>query len=378
MSVSVFDKNNLSEYMNKQLNNVYNFKGTGNYNISPFKDGKEIPKYFMKNISCTNGIKKIHFVPAKIYCKGNNFIGVAINEITCNNNDYKIGPTGSIQSTDNININCGNHPITYFTQNEINGKQHINYACGLNETNTDESKIKIELEQGTFTNEMLNNKQNIIRDSCNIYDIDSARITKDVSALHNKHFSNHINIECPNNKVLTGINIYDNFNNKIISATCKSPKDFIEKSEQEKLFLFTDNNSTDVTGFNVQVDDYDFPKYFWGSPTYGKSTTSYIDYIADGEWDKIGFSMSCRDRGISGISQDNNNIKYTCGSLINPYNISEHSYVFANVNSNKDSYHPSLLYEHVKCPNNEILVSLSTNISKDGPKVNYVCGKKKS
>ena len=376
INTSIDDNNKIFEYMNTSLNNVYNFTGSGyspgKYNISPFKDGKEIPKYFMKNLSCTNGIKEIHFMPA-IYCKGNDIVGVAINQTICNKNN-KIGPTGPIKSTDEININCGNHPITYFTQNEINGRQQINYACGLNETNSDESTILLNLEQGS-ANELSSNNTKIIYDYCKITD-NNGNITKDISGFHNKHFSNYINIACPNNKVLTGINVKDDLNNKVIIGTCKSPTNFIEKSQQEKSFLFTDNKSTDVTGFNVQVDNYESPNYFWGSPTYGNSTTSYANYIADGEWDKLGFSMTCRDRGISGIEQSGSNIKYTCGSLINPYHISEHSYISANVNSNKDSYHPSLLYDHVKCPNSEILVSLSTTISKDGPKVKYVCGKK--
>lgn len=358
----------INEYMNKSSNVPYSFIGNGKCNISPFfnGEGEDTPKYFMKNISCANGIKEVNFIPS-IYCNNNKCIGFAINGSVCNRLKMgTTGPTGTIKSSDTFNVNCGNHPITFLTQND--GK--INYACGLNETESNESSFEIYLNKGKRDDDGWSNNYNIIYDG-------SDDLTPDKN-IYNSHFSTAINIQCPDNKVLTSIKLNNDLTNKYIQGICKKPKSFIEKNVQTKNVLFTNNNTTDVTGFDVQVDDYVNPLHYWGSPKYGNSTTSSKSYVISKSWDKMGFSMSCRDRGISGIEQDGSNIKYTCGTPIDPEKYSEYSYVFNNINSNKDSYHPELLYDHIKCPENEILVSFSTLISKDGPKVNYVCGKKKT
>lgn len=366
MYTNNYDHNKISEYMNKSINVPYNFIGNGsdNYNISPLNKGEDTPKYFMKNISCANGIKEVNFIPS-IYCEENGCIGFAINKSVCNNT-FKKGPTGTIKSSDTFEVNCGNHPITFLTQND--GK--INYACGLNETESNESSFENYLEEGGLSDGWSNNYYIVYNGS---------NLTPDAAnKFYNSYFSTAINIQCPNNKVLTSIKLGKDIDNKYIQGICKKPKSFIEKTKQTKNVLLTNNNTTDVTGFDVQVDDYVNPMYYWGSPKYGSSTTSSISYVTDKSWNEMGFSMSCRDRGISGIEQSGNKMKYTCGTPIDPEKYSEYSYVFNNINSNKDSYHPELLYDHIKCPENEILVSFSTLISKDGPKVNYVCGKKKT
>lgn len=366
MSVSptATDKNKINEYMNKSINIPYNFIGNGNdkYNISPFFNGADTPKYFMKNISCVNGIKEVNFIPS-IYCKDNKCIGAAINKSVCNTS--KIGPTGTTKSSDKFNVNCGNHPITFITQN--NGK--ITYACGLNETESNGSSFIMDLERGSAQNGWSNNYYIMY---------DGGDLTSDANKFYNSYFSTAINIQCPSDKVLTSIKLEDDVDNKKIEGVCKKPKSFIQKTVQTKNVLLTNNNTTDVVGFDVQVDDYVNPMYYWGTPKYGSSTTSSVSYVTDKSWNEMGFSMSCRDRGISGIEQSGNKMKYTCGTPIDPDKYSEYSYVFKNINSNKDSYHPELLYDHIKCPGNEILVSFSTVLTKDGPKVNYVCGKKKT
>lgn len=350
-------------------NNIYTFKGNlgGNYNLTPFKKGEEIPKYFIKNISCNNGIKEINFIPS-IYCTNNKCIGTVINDYKCKSNN-QIGPIGNINNVDEFDINCGNHPITYLTQNDINGRQKITYACGLNETESNGNNVSIDLAPEINNNNSWSNNWYII--------YDGGDVTSDIGSLFNQHYNKKIEIKCPDNYVLTGVKIRDDIDYKIIERTCKKPKNFNEKNVQSKLFLTSDNNTTDIKGFNVQVDNYLNPIYYWGSPIYGKSTTSSTSYISEKPWNQIGFSMSCRDKGISGIEEYGNGIKYTCGTPIDPDSITEHSYVFNNVNSNKESYHSGLLYNSVKCPDDKILVSLSTLLHKNGPKVNYVCGEKK-
>ena len=370
-TTSYDDHGKLKNYSNLIFNNnIYTFKGTlaSDYNLTPFKKGEEIPKYLMKNISCNNGIKEINFIPS-IYCTDGKCIGTVINDYKCKSNN-KIGPIGNINNVDEFDINCGNHPITYLTQNDINGKQKITYACGLNETESEENKDFIDLISSVNNNNSWSNNWNII--------YDGGDITSDIGSLFNQHYNKKIEIKCPDNYVLTGVKIRDDIYNKVIERTCKKSKNFNEKNVQSKLFLTSDNNTTDIKGFNVQVDNYLNPVYYWGSPIYGKSTTSSTTYITSNKsWNEIGFSMSCREKGISGIEEYGNKIKYTCGTPIDPDSITEHSYVFNNVNSNSESYHPGLLYNSVKCPDDKILVSLSTLLHKNGPKVNYVCGEKK-
>lgn len=340
-----------------QSTNLYGKK----YYVTQYGNIVEIPQNYNNNfktfgnnvyqhVACSDGIKTFSW---KTTADDNNIR--TINGYICNSNagdsPIKNIETKDIQSTLlsdlEFEIDCGNHPITYLNVAEHDDKTSIlQYSCGNIETTSDKHTSNISF---TYNNTKYTDK----------YFVNS----------------NVTSIDCGSN-VLTQI-AHKNINGPVITYTCKqpiAPTSTAGALTQNEIFNTAYPNY--IQELNIQTDSFNNPRNFWTNHKYTSVIpASSTQYLTDTTIDDDFFSVSCGKNGISGMTFKNNNkIQYGCG------NDSMYGLHIQEYEVNRDPflqkyYNSGVLFDKVKCPNGEILSSFNRTITKNGPKVQWVCGK---
>lgn len=302
-----------------------------------------------QHVVCSDGIKTFSW---KTIADENNIR--TINGHICNNNTED-SPIKNIETKDlqstllsdlDFNIDCGNHPITYLNIAERDDKTStLQYSCGNIETSSNKhtSNISFVYNDPKYTDRYFIN-------------------------------SNVISINCGSN-VLTQI-AHKNINGPVITYTCKQPitpastPNILQQSE-----IFNTNKSNYIQELNIQTNNFDNPIFFWTNHKYTSTIpTSTTEYLTDTTINDDFFGVSCGKYGISGMTNKNGKIQYGCGKdtmydlHIQEYNINRDPFL-------QKYYNSGVLFNKVKCSDNEVLSSFNRTITKDGPKIQWVCGK---
>lgn len=319
-----------------------------------------------KGSTCSNGFKKISWYSNKE--KDNdgsiqNFTTVQ----TYDCNDIVVSPINKIESKeivgtklqdiDDFNIDCGNHPITYINlSRQSNNKSILQYSCGNTSTNVAEYNNYITLTSDEDRGYGCSNE-----DGTDPY-VDNSSIQS---------------IDCKDNGVLTQIK-HNMFNGSPkISYTCKqpiAPTSTAGALTQREIFNTAYPNY--IQELNIQTDSFNNPRNFWTNHKYTSVIpASSTQHLTDTTIDDDFFSVSCGKYGISGMTNKNNNkIQYGCGTdsmyglYVQEYEVNRDPFL-------QKYYNSGVLFDKVKCPNGEILSSFNRTITKNGPKVQWVCGK---
>lgn len=277
------------------------------------------------NATCSNGINKLTW---------NNSSDYTIYEQTCNGISNG-GPMNEIIGTKltDLDVDCGNHPITYVNKNSTSNyatrKNTLQYSCGYNSTGSD---------------------------------IVTGNITVGQSNV----------IDCGDN-VLTSLK-YRNINGPVIEYTCKNVYPNVTSNVSvNKQDIFNTTRSNYIKGFNIKTDSFDNPSVYWSQHDYADTLPSNRDeYTAT--MDNDFFSVSCGSRGISGMQNNGKNIVYGCGDD-ELYNLRVQSYELPYDPVLNKYYDSGMLFDKVKCKDDEVLSSFHKTITPTGPAVKWVCGK---
>ena len=285
------------------------------------------------NATCSNGINKLSW---------NNSSDYTIYEQTCNG--ISNGPMNEIIGTKltDLDVDCGNHPIIYVnrngtsnyatrksTSNYATRKSTLQYSCGYNSTGSD---------------------------------IVTGNITVGQSNV----------IDC-GDKVLTSLK-YRNINGPVIEYTCKNVYQNVTSNVSvNKQDIFNTTRSNYIKGFNIKTNSFDNPSVYWSQHDYADTLPSNRDeYTAT--MDNDFFSVSCGSRGISGMQNNGKNIVYGCGDD-ELYNLRVQSYELPYDPVLNKYYDSGMLFDKVKCKDDEVLSSFHKTITPTGPAVKWVCGK---
>ena len=343
---------------------------------------------YFKGISCNNGIKKINIQGRPAYYDNDGITTYrTLTEYTCNDPDIDNGPVNNIKIQSGISdifnnvIDCGNHPITYYNMN--NG--YIQYACGNNFTNTNGTKYHIYLRDNKSNTDVdmfnYDNSDQTYYSSGIVEDENINKDIRDSDDVKNTKYIMLVNHELPcisNDGVITKIQFTDNphmihYTCKRLANNNKSTKDY----SQNLRSLKTDNQKL-IQKINIQTDDYRNPTKFWFDFNYSSIPTPTENINKDTgtiQYNHPFVGVNCEGSAITSLSFEDGNIKYACGtpltSLTN-YEYTEHSSPFLY-----NYYDSGVIFDHVSCPNNSVLSGFSRTITKDGPKVKWICGVKK-
>lgn len=285
------------------------------------------------NATCSNGINKLTW---------NNSSDYTIYEQTCNG--ISNGPMNEIIGTKltDLDVDCGNHPITYVnrngtsnyatresTSNYATRKSTLQYSCGYNSTGSD---------------------------------IVTGNITVGQSNV----------IDCGDN-VLTSLK-YRNINGPVIEYTCKNVYPNVTSNVSvNKQDIFNTTRSNYIKGFNIKTNSFDNPSVYWSQHDYADTLPSNRDEYTTA-MDNDFFSVSCGNRGISGMQNNGKNIVYGCGDD-ELYNLRVQSYELPYDPVLNKYYDSGMLFDKVKCKDDEVLSSFHKTITPTGPAVKWVCGK---
>lgn len=375
------DNNDSSYYSSQKPNAILTLIDHANNNYVPtFADS------YFKGISCNNGIKKINIQGRPAYYDKDNKISYrTLTEYTCNipvkNHGFvnNIEIKSGISDIFNNDINCGNHPITYYNIN--NG--YIQYSCGNNFTNTNGSTYYINLHD---------NKSNTSVDMFR-YDnseqkyysrgtVEDENINKDArdKVKNTKYIMlDEHELSCSNGGVITRIQFTDPHRIRYVCKTLagdniatKEPNYYDDLSS-----LKTDNQKL-IQKINVKTDDYRFPDNMWSDFTYSSIPTPLI--ITQGgeteHYDQPFVGVNCEGSAIASLSFEDRHINYTCGGT--PLkNLTNYEYTEYSSPMLYNYYNSGVLFDHVSCPNDSVLSGFSRTITKNGPKVKWICGVKK-
>lgn len=278
------------------------------------------------NTTCPNGINKLTW-------SDSNDSTVIYNQ-SCNLS-INGGPMNEIIGTKltDLDVDCGNHPITYVnrngTSNYATRKSTLQYSCGYNSTGSD---------------------------------IVTGNITVGQSNV----------IDC-GDKVLTSLK-YRNINGPVIEYTCKNVYQNVTSNVSvNKQDIFNTTRSNYIKGFNIKTNSFDNPSAYWSQHDYADTLPSNRDeYTAT--MDNDFFSVSCGSRGISGMQNNGKNIVYGCGDD-ELYNLRVQSYELPYDPVLNKYYDSGMLFDKVKCKDDEVLSSFHKTITPTGPAVKWVCGK---
>lgn len=278
------------------------------------------------NATCPNGINKLTW-------SDSNDSTVIYNQ-SCNLS-INGGPMNEIIGTKltDLDVDCGNHPITYVNRNGISNyvtrKSTLQYSCGYNSTGSD---------------------------------IVTGNITVGQSNV----------IDC-GDKVLTSLK-YRNINGPVIEYTCKNVYQNVTSNVSvNKQDIFNTTRSNYIKGFNIKTNSFDNPSAYWSQHDYADTLPSNRDeYTAT--MDNDFFSVSCGSRGISGMQNNGKNIVYGCGDD-ELYNLRVQSYELPYDPVLNKYYDSGMLFDKVKCKDDEVLSSFHKTITPTGPAVKWVCGK---
>lgn len=291
------------------------FQDRDYYKIS---NGIEVPAGVF-NATCSNGIKKLIFTESGDYTTYNQ---------TCNG--ISNGPMNDIIGTKltDLDVDCGNHPITYVN---LNGT--LQYSCGYNSTGSD-------VVTGNIT---------VSPTSSNA-------------------------IDC-GDKVLTSLK-YRYMNGDTINYTCKNVYPNTSSSVsgyQQDIFSTTKSNY--IKGFNFSANSFDNPSVFWSKHDYSDTVPSKRDeYTTTMTYDNDFFGVSCGKYGITGMQPKNKKVVYGCGDD-ELYNLRVQRYELPFDPALIKYYDKGLMFDKVKCDDDEVLSSFHKTITPKGPAVKWVCGK---
>ena len=270
------------------------------------------------NATCSNGINKLSWSDSS---------DSTIYYQDCNVNNVD-GPMNDIIGTKltDLDVDCGNHPITYVN---VNGT--LQYSCGYNSTGSD-----------------------IVTGNINV------------------HSSNVI--DCGDN-VLTSLK-YRNINGPVIEYTCKNVYPNVTSNvsvNQQDIFNTTRSNY--IKSFNIKTNSFDNPSVFWSQHDYADTLPSNRDeYTTSMSMDNDFFSVSCGSRGITGMQNNGKKITYGCGDD-ELYNLHVQSYELPYDPVLNKYYVNGMLFDKVKCNDDEVLSSFHKTITPTGPAIKWVCGK---
>lgn len=382
-SYKIYTDNNDSSY----YSSPQQYKYDGNLTLI---DHAKVPIFadsYFKGISCNNGIKTINIQGRPAYYDKDKTISYrTLTEYKCNIPARRNhGPVNNIEIQSGISdifnnvIDCGNHPITYYNMN--NG--YIQYSCGNNLTHTNGSTYYIDLHD---------NKSNTSVDMFR-YDnseqkyyssdiVEDENINKDArDKVKNTEYImlDEHELHCSNDGVITRIQFTDPHRIRYVCKTLAG--DNIATKEpnvsDDLRSLKTDNQKL-IQKINVKTDDYRFPDNMWSDFTYSSIPIPLI--ITQGgeseHYDYPFVSVNCEGSAIASLSFEDRSIEYTCGgtpltSLTN-YEYTEYSSPMLY-----DYYDSGVIFDHVSCPGNSVLSGFSRTITKNGPKVKWICGVKK-
>lgn len=278
------------------------------------------------NATCSNGINKLSWNSSSDYI---------IYEQTCNG--ISNGPMNEIIGTKltDLDVDCGNHPITYVnmngTSNYATRKSTLQYSCGYNSTGSDIVTGNISVQSSNT-------------------------------------------IDCGDN-VLTSLK-YRNINGPVIEYTCKHVYPNVTSNvsvNQQDIFNTTRSNY--IKGFNIQTNSFDNPSVYWSKHDYADTLPSNRDeYITNTTIDNDFFGVSCGNRGITGMQSSGRKIKYGCGND-ELYNLRVRSYELPYDPVLNKYYDNGMLFNKVKCEDDEVLSSFHKTITPTGPAIKWVCGK---
>lgn len=288
------------------------------------------------NATCSNGINKLTWSDSNdstvIYnqsCMVN-----AVNSVV----SIVDGPMNEIIGTKltDLDVDCGNHPITYVN---VNGTSNyatrkststLQYSCGYNSTGSDVVTGNINVKR-----------------------------------------SNNV-IDC-GDKVLTSLK-YRNINGPVIEYTCKDVYPNVTSNVSvNKQDIFNTTRSNYIKGFNIKTNSFDNPSVYWSQHDYADTLPSNRDEYTTA-MDNDFFSVSCGNRGISGMQNNGKNIVYGCGDD-ELYNLHVQSYELPYDPVLNKYYDSGMLFDKVKCKDDEVLSSFHKTITPTGPAVKWVCGK---
>lgn len=276
------------------------------------------------NATCSNGINKLSW---------NNSSDYTIYEQTCNG--ISNGPMNEIIGTKltDLDVDCGNYPITYVnrngTSNYATRKSTLQYSCGYNSTGSDVVTGNITVGQSNV-------------------------------------------IDCGDN-VLTSLK-YRDINGPVIEYTCKNVYPNVTSNVSvNKQDIFNTTRSNYIKGFNIKTNSFDNPSAYWSQHDYADTLPSNRDEYTTA-MDNDFFSVSCGNRGISGMQNNGKNIVYGCGDD-ELYNLHVQSYELPYDPVLNKYYDSGMLFDKVKCKDDEVLSSFHKTITPTGPAVKWVCGK---
>lgn len=378
---------------------IYTDNKGSSYYSSPLKikrddnltliDHTEAPIFadsYFKGISCNNGIKTINIQgrPA-YYDKDDKTTYRTLTEYECNVPDINNnGPVNNIEIQSGISdifnndINCGNHPITYYNMN--NG--YIQYSCGNNLTNTNGKQHYINLHdyKSNTSVDMFRYDDNYQK-YFSSDTVEDENINKDIrDEVKNTEYvmlDVEHELSCGNDGVMTRI-YFENPNT--IHYTCKTLAEdnkSTKNSSQDLRSLKTDNQKL-IQKINIQTDNYRNPTKFWYDFNYSSIPTpseNTIETNTDINYNHPLVGVNCEGSAITSLSFEDGNIKYACGTPLK--NLTNYEYTEYSSPMLYDYYNSGVLFDHVSCPDNSVLSGFSRTITKNGPKVKWICGVKK-
>lgn len=317
-----------------------------------------------KGTTCSNGFKKISW-SSNTTQDNDGYIKDFTMTQTYNCNNMIDSPVNKIETKELLGtklqdidfaIDCGNHPITYINLSRQGDKSILQYSCGHTTTNIGEYINNIWLSsdrnQGYTCPDDNQTDPYVYRSSVQ-------------------------SIDCSNNGVITRIK-HDVINGKPkITYTCKQPittastPNILQQSE----IFNTNNKSNYIQELNIQANNFDNPNKFWTNHKYTSTIpTSTTEYLTDTTINDDFFGVSCGKYGISGMTNKNGKVQYGCGKdtmydlHVQEYNVNRDPFL-------QKYYNSGVLFDKVKCKDNEVLSSFNRTITKDGPKIQWVCGK---
>lgn len=179
-------------------------------------------------------------------------------------------------------------------------------------------------------------------------------------------------IDCGNN-VLTSLK-YRDINGPVIEYTCKNVYPNVTSNVSvNKQDILNTTRSNYIKGFNIKTNSFDNPSVYWSQHDYADTLPLNRDEyttIMDNDF----FSVSCGNRGISGMQNNGKNIVYGCGDD-ELYNLHVQSYELPYDPVLNKYYDSGMLFDKVKCKDDEVLSSFHKTITPTGPAVKWVCGK---
>ena len=377
----IYTDNNNRSYYND--NNNYKTLINSESNLPTFGEA------YFKGISCNNGINNIIIqgVPAYYNKNGNSSSSfVTLTEYVCNNINNNQGPVNNISIKSNISnilnssIDCGNHPITYLNIN----KDNIQYSCGNNLTKTAGTNMNLDLEQNLsefnvlyFNYDNGNNKYyyqsntSIDNNTKNNFK-NNLQNTKYI-LLNDKH-----ELGCENNdQVITKIQFKNNNNQQQIKFICKNlaEDNTSNKTSANNVSLLKTLQPKLIQKINVKTDDYRNPTKFWFDFNYSTTSTPLTNIkekSSDNSYKHPFVGVNCEGNAITSLSFENGKIDYACGTPLK--NLTNYEYTEQSSPMLYRYYDSGVLFDRVECPNNSVLSGFSRTITKDGPKVKWICG----